>query len=98
MVSPPPSQEAGGIFTPNCQVKPLRFRQLNGLSQGKRYASPGSMTQGHQEARLERVWEGWDMLGAGELKPPGAQPLGLLTIAHPGSWTGHISKAVINHH
>lgn len=56
------------------------------------------MTQGHQEARLERVWEGWDTLGAGELKPPGAQPLGLLTIAHPGSWTGHISKAVINHH
>ena len=67
MVSPPPPQEAGGIFTPNCQVKQLRFRQLNGLSQGNRCANPGSMTQGHQEARLERVWEGWDTLGAGAL-------------------------------
>ena len=72
MVSPPPLQEAGGIFTPNCQVKQLRFRQLNGLSQGNRCANPGSMTQGHQEARLERVWEGWDTLGAGELKAHGS--------------------------
>lgn len=58
MVSPPPPQEVGGIFTPNCQVKQLRFRQLNGLSQSNRYANPGSMTQGRQEAYLEKVEEG----------------------------------------
>lgn len=55
MVSPPPPQEVGGIFTPNCHVKQLRFRQLNGLSQSNRYANPGSMTQGRQEAYLEKV-------------------------------------------
>lgn len=72
MVSPPPPREVGGIFTPNCQVKQLRFRQLNGLSQSNRCANPGCVTQSHHEACFERVWEGWDTLGTSELKAHGS--------------------------